>query len=197
MSGMNVSRSAARFVILLLLTGCGGRMVNKKTARDILVNASPGGLDSRDVEVESVSQIGSRDAIVAAKVKVAFKLENVQGQWIVREVRAGDYPWERLDLIIAALDAAKAKVTQQTFEEISISLAAYSQKNGRLPEFKDFLALSDALYPNYLPNIVRLDAWNRPIAAERLAANTIRLSSAGPDGQSGSKDDIVLTRSYR
>jgi hypothetical protein len=171
-------------------------MVNKKAARDVLVKSSPGGLDSKDVEVESVSQVGSRDAIVEAKIKVAFKLENVQGRWLIREVRVGGYPWERLDLIIAALDSAKAKVTQQVLEEVSASLSAYTKKNGRLPEFQDFTALSDALYPNYLPTIVRLDAWNRPIAAVRLESNTVRLLSMGPDGQSGSTDDIELTRSY-
>jgi hypothetical protein len=44
---------------------------------------------------------------------------------------------------------------------------------------------------------VREDAWGRPLAAVRADAETVRLISAGPDGQLGSADDLVVTRSFR
>jgi hypothetical protein len=38
------------------------------------------------------------------------------------------------------------------------------------------------------------DAWGRPIRYEKLSDSDFRLTSAGPDGRFGTKDDIVVQR---
>ena len=38
------------------------------------------------------------------------------------------------------------------------------------------------------------DAWGRPIRYEKLSDSGFRLTSAGPDGRLGTKDDIVVER---
>jgi len=38
------------------------------------------------------------------------------------------------------------------------------------------------------------DAWGRPLRYERLSDSGFRLTSAGPDGRFGTKDDIIVER---
>jgi hypothetical protein len=189
-------RLAALLLLPVFLTACGGRMINKKTARDAIVGIIPEGLDPDEVDVDSVSQIGSKDAVVETRLKVAFKLENVHGRWVVREIRVGDRPWEPFDQILKALDQVKIVETRRLLEEASRSIAGFVRDNGRVPEFQGFVSLSDALYPGYLKNIIRYDAWQRPFAAVLTGRNRIRMSSMGPDGLAGTADDIELTRTY-
>lgn len=181
---------------LAALAGCAGRSLGHKAARNVIMDVVPDGLESGDVEVDTVSQTGSRDAVVEAKVRAAFRLENEQGRWLIREIRVGRHQWERLDLILQALESAKTQETRRILEEVASGLEAYARKNGGIPAFKDFVALSDALYPGFLPKVIRLDAWERPFAAARVSGNTVRLSSSGPDGKAGSSDDIEITRAY-
>lgn len=183
-------------LVAAVACGCGGRAIGKKAARNLIADISPTELDPEDVEVESVGQVGSANAVIEARVKAAFRVENERGRWVVREVRIGKHQWEKLDTVLEALERVKIDETRKLVDRLSSAIGRYVQKNGHIPEFKDFVALSDALYPNYLENIIRLDAWNRPLSAERLAGNGIRLSSAGPDGKPHTADDIELTRSY-
>jgi hypothetical protein len=192
----NYRHLAALLLLPVFLTACGGRMINKKTARDAIVGIIPEGLDPDEVDVDSVSQIGSKDAVVETRLKVAFKLEHVQGRWVVREIRVGDRPWEPFDQILKALDQVKVAETRRLLEEASKSIAAYVRDKGRVPEFQGFVALSDALYPGYLKNIIRNDAWQRPFAAVLAGPNRIRMYSMGLDGQAGTADDIELARTY-
>ncbi len=77
-------------------------------------------------------------------------------------------------------------------DRIADAVRKYREATGSMPSFKDYIALSDLLSPKYLTPLVRLDAWRRPLAAERMDANTIRLVSAGPDGKFGTEDDLRL-----
>jgi hypothetical protein len=65
-----------------------------------------------------------------------------------------------------------------------------------LPEFKDYVALCDALSPDYLTPLIRLDVWQNPLVAFRAGPTSIRLLSAGRDGKLGTSDDIELTRNF-
>jgi hypothetical protein len=181
----------------LLWAGCGGRAIGKKNARDVVIAIDPKELDSDDVEIESVGQTGSGDAVIQARIKAGFRVENENGRWIVREVKIGTHQWEKLDTLVQALDRVKVDETRKLLDQLSSALEAYVRKNGRLPEFTTFQVLSDALYPVYMPVIIRADAWQRPFSAEKLDGTTIRISSAGPDGQPGTADDVELKRSYR
>jgi hypothetical protein len=193
--GVAIQIGWRRILVFALLTcfvsGCGGRAIGKKNARDLITGISPRELDSDDVEIESVGQTGGGDAVIQARVKTAFRVEKVQGRWVVREVKIGTHQWEKLDTLLQALDRVKGDQTRGKLDRISAAMAEYVRKNGRLPEFKNFIQLSDALYPLYMNEIIRNDAWDRPFSAERLDGQTARITSMGPDGKAGTPDDIV------
>ncbi|ADB18329.1 general secretion pathway protein G [Pirellula staleyi DSM 6068] len=44
----------------------------------------------------------------------------------------------------------------------------------------------------YLEKEIPLDPWSNPYNYEQLTANTYRIWSSGPDGNSGSDDDVML-----
>ena len=189
-------RPAVLLLLVAPLAGCGGRMIGKRTARNVILNVVPDGLDPEDVEIDGITQTGMRDAVVEARVRTAFRLESEGGRWAVREIRIGKHQWERLDLILQALEKTKIDETRRILGEVASGLEAFTRKNSGVPAFKDFVSLTDALYPGYLPRVIRLDAWQRPLAAARVSANTVRLSSTGPDGKPATADDIEITRTY-
>lgn len=179
---------------LLVLTACGGRAINKKNAQDII--AGQGLFTEKTIDIESVSQTGSAEAIVRAKLPAAFRLQKVHGKWEMREVRVGNGQWEKVENFVAALNRIKAEETTAMLNEVAVAIDRYRAKNGRLPDFKDYVALSDVLTPDYLQPLIRLDAWQNPLIAIRTAPVSLLLLSAGPDGKVGTPDDIVLTRTY-
>lgn len=178
----------------LVLTACGGRTINKKNAQDII--GGQGFFKKETLDIESVSETSPGEAIVQAKLPATFRLQKVHGKWEIREVRVGNDQWEKLDDFVAALNRIKAEETQKMLSEVASAIERYREKNGRLPDFRDYVSLSDALSPDYLPTLIRLDAWRNPLAAIGTAPATVQLISAGPDGKIGTTDDIVLTRSY-
>ena len=185
------------FVLLLpslVLTACGGRTINKKYAQDLIANQ--GHFDKDTLDIESVSETGPGEAVVQAKLPAAFRLQKVHGKWEIRDVRVGNDQWEKLEDFVAALNGIKTEETRKMLSEVASAIDRYREKNGRLPDFKDFVSLTDALNPDYLPTLIRLDAWRNPLVAVRTGPTTVQLTSAGPDGKVGTADDIVLTRSY-
>jgi hypothetical protein len=190
-----------KFLPLLLflmaaVAACGGRTITRSSAEKLLVSLPSGVLDNEDVKVLSVSQVSSGTAIVETTVRAAFRMEKVKGDWVVREVRVGNHQWESIESLLAALNRIKTEQTQKTLETVAAALARYSEKNGRLPTFDDYADLSDALYPDYMAETCRLDAWRQPLRAFREGADTIGLVSAGPDEKFDSPDDILLAKSY-
>ena len=178
----------------MLTNGCGGRAINKKLARDVIVQSPVEALARDDVEVLAVTQVGSGTAVVTTNLRAAFRIEKAGGEWVVREVRLGNGQWEKIDAVLLALQRIKIEETKQLLERIGSAIEAYRQKNGQIPTFQDYVQLSDALYPAFLSPLVRLDAWNRPLAATQVSPGGIRLVSAGPDGKMGTRDDIELFR---
>lgn len=196
---MDIGRRLSWSILLfaagsLLLNGCGGRSINKKLARDVIVGSHSNTVTEHDLQVLSVTQLGSSEAIVETELHTSFHLQKVGGQWIVREARVGQGPWQKMDDIMRTLEQAKIDETRQLFERIAAAIAAYRQKNGHLPQFTDYLGLSDAIFPLYLSPVVRLDPWNHPFTATWLDSHTILLVSAGPDAKLGTEDDIRLSR---
>jgi hypothetical protein len=179
---------------VFLLNGCGGRAINKKMARDVIRQSPAEAITRDDVEVLSVTQMGSDTAVVATNLRAAFRIEKTGGVWVVREVRLGNGQWESLDAILRALQQIKIDDTRKLLNQIGAAIEAYRQKNGRLPSFENYVQLSDALYPVFMSPLIRLDAWNQPLAAHRISPNSVRLVSGGPDGKMGTPDDIELLR---
>ncbi len=187
---------SAALLCLIALVACGGRSISKKSARDLIVQSPASTFDKDEIYIQSVSLTGQRDALVEATLHAAFRFEKVDGKWVIREVRLGKRPWESLDEIARALQLVKTEDTRKMLAQVASALERYRAKNGALPAFKDYVALSDALFPDYMTPLIRLDAWQNPLAAYRTGAGTVRLLSAGPDGKMGTADDIELTRTF-
>ncbi len=180
--------------IALLAQGCGGRAIGMRTARDVILDAHADILTQGDLQVLSVTQVGRDEAVVEARLHSAFRLRKIRGEWVVREVKLGRGQWESIDDILRSLQLVKIEETRRNLEKIAAAIDAYRQKNGRLPAFKDYIDLSDVLYPLYLSPLIREDAWKRPLVATWAGANSIRLTSAGPDGKLGTPDDIEIIK---
>ncbi|MBP1624091.1 MAG: hypothetical protein H6Q07_2111, partial [Acidobacteria bacterium] len=74
---------------ILLTAGCAGRSIGNNHARDVILKTPQGALEKEDVEVTKVTQVGGSEAIAETQLKTAFRLEKVNGEWVVREVRIG------------------------------------------------------------------------------------------------------------
>jgi len=178
---------------ILLTAGCAGRSIGNNHARDVILKTPQGALEKEDVEVTKVTQVGGSEAIAETQLKTAFRLEKVNGEWVVREVRIGHRQWEKVSNLAAALEAVKTDETRTMLTRIADSIRKYRENTGSLPVFKDFIALSDQLSPRYMTPLIRIDSWRQPLEAERPDADTIVLRSAGPDTRFGTPDDISLT----
>ena len=182
--------------LCILTTCCGGRSLNKENAHSAILHSTEDTLRSEEVDILSVGQTAPGQAVVEAEIRMAFTLEKVQDEWKVRDVRVGRNTWQNLEAIRAALGQARVEETRGLLERVAEAAAAFVRDRGALPQFEDFVGLTDVLSPNYLNPLVRLDAWRNPLLAFRPVADVLRLLSAGPDGKTGTADDIELTRSF-
>lgn len=180
-------------IAILFLTACGGRTMNTGLAKNLIIKMPEEILKNDDVEVVKVSQIGGTEAIAETRLKAAVRFKRVGNEWQIREVRFGHGQWEELSNLLQALEAVKAEETRRMLDRIAEAIGKYRQANNTLPVSKDYVSLSDVLSPMYLTPLIRLDAWRRPLRAERVDADTIRVWSEGPDGRSGTADDISRT----
>ncbi len=178
-------------ISLLLLTACGGRSMNKNLAKGLLAEIPGQSLEKKDIEVVNVMQVSGSEAIAETRLKTAFRLERVRGQWVVREVRLGHGQWEKVSDLIQTLEAAKIEETREMLNRIAEGIRRYQEANGALPSFKDYIQLSDLLSPKYMTPLLRLDAWRRPFWADRSGSNSVVVRSAGPDGRYFTADDLI------
>jgi hypothetical protein len=174
---------------VLMLSACGGRNLNSGAARSLIVSIPQEALEKEDVDVVKVSQTSGSEAIVETRLKTAFRLEKVRGNWEVREVRLGHGQWEKVGNLERTLETVRIEETKKMLDRIADSIQAYKQANGSLPECKDYISLSDALSPKFMTPLIRLDAWRRPFGAERLDKSIV-FWSTGPDGKPRTSDDL-------
>ena len=83
------------------------------------------------------------------------------------------------------LNEVKTEETKKLLDRIAQAIQKYQESTGHLPAFDNYVALSDALSPEFLTPLIRLDAWRHP-----LEAQSILIWSPGPDGKSNTSDDI-------
>ena len=160
------------------------------------MSSYPDLFDRETLYIKSVSQTGERNAVVEATLRAAFRFEKVGGRWQVREVRIGDSQWEKIDGLMQAVEKVRIEDTRQRMELVAAALQKYWEKKSSLPDCSDYVSLSDALSPEYLNPLIRLDAWQHPLSAQRIGPNAIRLVSSGPDGYLGTNDDLELSKTF-
>jgi len=180
-------------LLILISAGCAARSINSNLARAKIMDIPQADLEKEDVDVAKVIQTSGTEAMAETRLKTAFRIEKVKGEWIVREVRIGHGQWEKISNLTAVLDAVKIAETKKMLGQISEAVQKYRQDSGSLPVFKDYIALSDQLSPKYLTPLIRLDAWRNPFGAEGSGTDTIVVQSSGPDGKFGTNDDIRMT----
>ena len=188
---------AVSLILPLLLAGCGGRAVNKKTAHGAIIRSSGDMLRGEDVDIRSASPMGSNRAVAEATVRVGVSLEKVKGEWTVRDIRLGRDEWVPMEDLVLALERIRTEQTRGLLESVAAALERYYSEKQALPEFQNYITLSDALHPAYMSPLIRLDAWRRPLLAYRSGINAVRLLSKGADGSEGTGDDIELNRTFR
>ncbi len=181
------------FLTSLFQTSCGGGGINAKHARNLIVDMPQEVFEKEDVEVVNVRQITRTEAIAEIRLKTAIRYEKIGDEWVIREVRLGHGQWEQVSSLLQALETVKAEETRKMLDRIADAVLKFRETNNSLPVFSDYIGLSDLLSPKYLTPLIRLDAWRRPLGAERSTANTIRVWSAGSDGKEGTEDDIRKT----
>jgi len=93
---------------------------------------------------------------------------------------------------LAALTEVRTRQTQQSLEQLQEGIRKYQAKRGALPAVSDIVKLTDLLFPEYMAEVVRYDAWSHEFKINFVANSTLQLSSAGPDGVPGTADDIRL-----
>jgi len=179
--------------LILLFTACGGHKFSTDDARKAIVGQPQNILEKEDIDVVYVTQTGKSTAVAETRVKTAFLLDKVDEKWIVREIRIGNGQWEKIENLTEALERVKTEETRIHLERIAASVREYQKESGRMPEFSDYIDLSDKLAPKYLAPLVRLDSWRKPLRANTLESNAIVIASAGPDGLFSTEDDISIT----
>ncbi|HJZ66542.1 MAG TPA: type II secretion system protein GspG [Blastocatellia bacterium] len=151
------------------------------------------GLDKPDrIHIKHISHGLGSEAIVEAQFDAAFRFTtDKDGKWQAVEVRTGDRQWESIELVQTAIRKEKTLRTTADLRAIATALEAYRRETGSYVRADTGAALIDQLTPRYMNTIIRLDAWSHELDYKGTAAG-YRLVSLGPDGKSGTEDDIVF-----
>ncbi len=186
----SVRRYALSLALLsaLVLAGC-AKNVNRQI-KEAVSHFDNLDLSENEVEILSTQELGS-SAVAQVQIKTAVKLVKKKGQWVVDEVRIGDRRWEKADHIRAILRSQRTETTQEQLQSISDGLRRYLDRQGTLPQVSDFPGLVAVLTPQYLPEVMLLDAWSNPYAYRRVSPQVAEVRSSGPDGLYGTQDDLM------
>ncbi len=174
--------------LLLGLTGC-GKGLEVQAAR------AAGTFDGLSLEEDQVEVLGTRksgDSILAEiRVTTAVRLVRKGGEWRIAEIRLGDRRWEKADHILAILHQERTETTLTRLGQLHRAVHRHLESEGTVPQVQTSTALVDALYPRFLAEAVRLDAWSNSFIYEPLSLRDYRLRSPGADGEAGTADDIA------
>jgi len=90
------------------------------------------------------------------------------------------------------LDRARNERTLNQLEQFRTALARYAiDHDGLFPEGSSLSGISGELAPGYTPIVAAEDAWGHTMTYAS-DGRTYSVVSAGPDGTSGTGDDIAL-----
>ena len=178
-------------VILLISSGCSGRL-STRTVRQQIASLGESNLVPSDVAVERiVTEIGGR-LVAETTVKMAFQFEqDADGNWRIVAARLGDRQWVDIDILLEALEAQRAEETTVAMQKLAAGVDEYQAENGVFPKIDANGHLSDVLHPRFMSELIREDAWGVEFRYE-LQDASYRLRSSGPDGMAGNSDDVLL-----
>lgn len=76
--------------------------LSRNQARKAIQTMAGWSLPGSAVRVQSVKSNGNESAEVSAEIQAVFRLRLLEGHWQLREIRAGQDRWERLEVIASA-----------------------------------------------------------------------------------------------
>jgi hypothetical protein len=191
---MNGRRWLPVTLLLGLLAGCGAsRKLSEHTAKEKILELGLLDLKDKQIQVQRIIQGGEDQAVAEASLQMAFRLSKTKGKdWQVNAVRLGDRDWISAQAFLAALNEVRARQTLQSLEQLQEGIRRYQAKQGALPAVSDIVKLTDLLFPEYMAEVIRYDAWSHEFKISSIEGGALQLSSAGPDGIMGNADDIRL-----
>jgi hypothetical protein len=178
----------------LFVSGCGGARLSHDEIRKQIAEIGGSTLNPKSVAVRRVVSQSGNTAIAETTVELAVQFERSSSSspWRIAAVRLGDQDWVSLPELITALNEGRRRETTASLEKLATGIASYRRRNGgSAPIARDIVTLTDVLHPNYMTDLVRLDAWGNPIQYE-VTGSRIQLRSFGADGVPGTADDVVL-----
>lgn len=172
--------------------GSAADTLSVKQARELLQHLAGANLSKDQVQIKKVEAgIGNGGAIVQAQIETAFRVKKEKDGWRIAEVRLGDRQWESFELIEEAITREKARRTTALMMRLADGLAAYQKERGQFAATDEIAELLDFLSPRYLSAAPRFDLWGKEFEYKG-SSSAYRLSSAGPDGKKGTKDDLLI-----
>ena len=175
-------------LLSLTLTSCQKTLEDQ--VREQIRTIDNAELDAEAVEVTKVKQSG-KQAIAEVTISTAVRMRKEGDKWILQDVRLGDRRWESVGRILAAIEESRKEQTAREMEELKAGIERYVQTQGEVPRVQSFEELVDLLSPEFLPVVIRIDAWWNPYSYRFASASAYELRSAGPDGEFETADDLV------
>jgi hypothetical protein len=184
---------ACSLVVAGLSAGCSSARLSHDEARKQIAEIGNSSLVPDSIHIQRIVSQTDKDAIAETSVAMAFEFQRSKSSdpWHISAVRMGDRDWVGVAEIIAAVNESRKRTTMESFQKLVVGIEAYRQRNGASPNATDIVGLTNILHPTYMPDLIRLDAWGRPIHYEVVGAS-FRLLSDGPDGIRGTPDDLQL-----
>lgn len=168
-----------------------------KRARCLVAELIGVTLPSDEVRIRDMSTLelpfGSESsALIEAVVQLEFRFARDARGWHVSEVRSGNHDWTRIEGLAGALNDIKRVAATNELVAIAHALFDYRRDRGFFVVSDEESVLIDHLNPRYLKRVIRFDPWHRPYQYEGTQ-DRFSLRSVGPDGKSGTADDIFVS----
>ena len=175
----------------------GANALTVKRSRCLVAELFGVKLPSDQVRIKSTSALnlpfGSESsALITALIQIDLRLARDTRGWHVSELKSGTRDWTRIDTLTSALNETKRVAATGDLTMIANALVEYRRERGVFVVSDKESVLIDHLNPRYLTRVIRVDPWHRPYQYEG-AQDRFSLRSVGPDGKSGTADDVVVS----
>jgi hypothetical protein len=184
---------ASLLLIAASTTACSGPRLSHDEVRKQIAAMGKSSLLPDSIQIQRIVSQSDTAAIAETTVSLAFefKRDKDSGPWTIASVRLGDRDWIDVNELLAAINENRRRTTLESLQKLAAGIAAYRQGTGNAPNANEIVGLTNLLHPLYMSDLIRLDAWGRPIQFE-ISGSSYRLISYGADGVRGTPDDIVV-----
>lgn len=194
---MNTLRFFFLMVLIFLLVSCGSsHKLSNKIARKKIQELGLVQFNDKELEIQKISQAGSKQAVAEVNLKMAFQLSRKSSnQWTIEAIRLGHRNWINVKIFLHALDKTRGEQTRKDLHRLVESIKHFENKNGFYPKIKktiSIITLTDILFPQYLNTLIRFDGWGQEFVVQFKGTKIIRIISFGADGVPGTEDDIFV-----